>query len=70
MRDWEQAFLATSAILGDSLESSLAWLGEEAVGASAELVSALGATSRETRARAIARVIAKVALGIDAAGMG
>jgi hypothetical protein len=70
MREWEPAFLATSAILGDSLESSLASLGEGPAAESAELVSALGSASRETRARAIARAISKVAIAIDAAEMG
>jgi hypothetical protein len=70
MCEWEPAFLATSAVLGDSLESSLASLGKGAAAGSADLVSALGSASRETRARAIAGAIARVAIDIDAAEMG
>jgi hypothetical protein len=65
-RDWEAAFFAVSAILGEPLESSLASAGEPTTSAGADLVRALRSSSRERRARAIARVVSQVAVDIDA----
>jgi hypothetical protein len=63
-RDWEPAFFAVSAILGEPLESSLALAGEPTIAAAAELVRALRGSSRERRARAIARTVSQVAVDI------
>jgi hypothetical protein len=65
-RDWEAAFFAVSAILGEPLESSLASAGEPTTSGGVELVRALRGPSRDRRARAIARVVSQVAVDIDA----
>jgi hypothetical protein len=65
-RDWEAAFFAVSAILGEPLESSLAAAGEPTTGGATELVRALRGSSRERRARAIARVVSQVAVDVEA----
>jgi len=65
--DWRTAFLATSVLAGESLESALEALGDaSAIGAS-QLVGELRSSSREARARAIARVMTVVASEVDAA---
>ena len=65
-RDWEAAFFALSALLGEPLEASLAAAGEPAAADAQELVRELRSSQRERRARAIARTVARVALEIDA----
>ncbi len=65
-RDWETAFFATSAILGEPVEVSLASTGEPTTTEGAELVRALRSTLRERRARAIARVVSQVARELEA----
>jgi hypothetical protein len=65
--DWRKAYLATSVLAGESLEAALEALGDaSAVGAS-QLVGELRSSSRDTRARAIARVMTVVASEVDAA---
>jgi hypothetical protein len=68
-RDWEAAFFAVSAILGESLESSLAAAGEPTTPLAAELVHELRSPQRDRRARAIARAVSQVALEIDSMGL-
>ena len=65
-RDWEVAFFAMSAILGEPLEASLAAAGEPTSPGGQELVRALRSSSRDRRARAIARVASQVAVDVDA----
>jgi hypothetical protein len=60
---WEAAFVAVSAIAGEPPEAVASALG---VARAADLVRALGAASKEARARALARVLSDVALAIDA----
>ena len=65
MRAWQPAFLGVSALLGEPLEGSLASLGEAIEKETTELAAALRSGSREARARAIAKVVARVAVDID-----
>jgi hypothetical protein len=63
---WETAFVALCAIAGEPSEVIASALGEPGVARAAHLVRALGAASKEARARALARVLSDVALAIDA----
>jgi hypothetical protein len=65
---WEPAFVAVGAIAGETLEVTTAALGETGAARAADLITALRSTSRDTRARAIARVVSEVAVAIDALG--
>jgi hypothetical protein len=69
-REWESSFLAVSALLGQPLESSLAAVGEVTTAEAQELVRSLRSSSRETRAKAIARAASQAALEVDAARIG
>ena len=62
---WQEAFLGVSAILGETLEASLDALGESATIRAGELHRGLQSSSREVRARAIARAVAAVVVGLD-----
>jgi hypothetical protein len=62
---WETAFVAVSAILGEPPDAVAGALGGPGMGHAADLVRALGASSREARARALARAASDVALAID-----
>jgi hypothetical protein len=68
-REWEAAFFAVGAALGEPLESSLAAIGEPTTSDAADLVRALRSPSREHRARAIARTAAHVALEVEATAL-
>ncbi len=63
---WEPAFLAVGVLVGEPLEALTAALGDAGEPHTTSLVEALRSTSRETRARAIARVVSDVAVAIDA----
>jgi hypothetical protein len=63
---WEAAFVAVSAIAGEPPDAVASALGEGGMSRAADLVRALGATSKEARARALARAVSDVALAIDA----
>jgi hypothetical protein len=65
--DWRSAFLATSVLAGESLEASLDALGDASALGLSQLVAELRSSSREARARAIARVMTAVASEVDAA---
>ena len=65
--DWRTAFLATSVLAGQSLDVALAALGDASAIGVSQLVAELRSSSRETRARAIARVMTVVASEVDAA---
>jgi hypothetical protein len=67
---WESAYFATSALLGEPLEASIASLGEAGPARAAELVEALRSPSREVRALALARAVSDVARAVDAMGLG
>jgi hypothetical protein len=64
-RDWEAAFFAVGAVLGEPLECSIASAGEPTTNDAVELVRALRSASREHRARAIARTSSQVALEVE-----
>jgi hypothetical protein len=81
VQGWESAFVAVSAIVGEPAEAVASALGDVGVGRASSLVRALdpanaanatnatsaaGATSKETRARALARAISDVVLAVDA----
>lgn len=65
---WEPAFVAVLAIAGEPLEALTAALGEVGAAHAADLMTALRSTSRDSRARALARVVSEVAVAIDALG--
>ncbi len=65
---WEPAFVAIGAIAGEPLEVLTAELGDSGAAHAADLLQALRSTSRDTRARALARVVSEVAVAIDALG--
>jgi hypothetical protein len=64
--DWDSAFLAVSAILGEPLEASLAALGPARSARAEGLAAVLRSSPRDVRAAAIARVVARVAIDLDA----
>jgi hypothetical protein len=66
LHPWETAFVAVSVIAGEPLDVIARAIGETGMARAAEVVRALGSTSREGRARALARAISDVALAIDA----
>jgi hypothetical protein len=72
VQGWEIAFVAVSAIVGEPADAVASALGDVGVGRASSLVRALdstaatAATSRETRARALARAISDVVLAVDA----
>jgi hypothetical protein len=68
-RDWEASFLAVSALLGEPLEASIAAVGDVTTAAGRDVARGLRSTSREARARAIARAVSQAALDVDAARM-
>ena len=63
---WEAAFVAVSVIAGEPLDAIGTALGEAGMARAGEVVRALGSTSKEVRARALARTVSEVALAIDA----
>ena len=63
--NWETAFVAVSALLGESLDECVAALGPEAVG-TRDLVAALQSGPRESRARALAAAVSQVASAVEA----
>lgn len=63
---WEAAFVAVSAIAGEPPDAIASALGDAGMARVTDLVRALGATSKEARARALARAVSDVALAIDA----
>jgi hypothetical protein len=62
---WPQYFLGVSAALGEPLEESLEALGQVERRQAPELLAALRSSSREVRARGIARAVAAVVVGLD-----
>jgi hypothetical protein len=62
---WEPSFVAVGALLGEPLDTLAAAIGAGHVHAD-ELLRALQSLDRGTRARAIARVVAEIATGLDA----
>jgi hypothetical protein len=64
---WEAAFVAVSVIAGEPLDAIGTALGETGMARAGEIVRALGSSSKEARARALARTVSEVALAIDAA---
>jgi hypothetical protein len=75
---WTSAYIATSSLLGEPLDATLASIERAAGGeseaperaalpaAAAALASTLRSTSREIRAQALARALSEVALALDA----
>ncbi len=62
---WEPAFVAVGVLVGEPLEALEAALGEAGEPHATRLLRVLGSASRETRARALARVVSDVAVAID-----
>jgi hypothetical protein len=65
-REWQPAFLAASALLGEPLDAAIASLGDAGTLHAAPVVSDLRSPVREVRARAMARVLAEVTVALDA----
>jgi hypothetical protein len=63
---WEAAFVALGVVAGEPPEAIASALGDEGAARVADLLRALAAPSRETRARALARAVSDVVLAIDA----
>jgi hypothetical protein len=64
---WESAFVAMSVALGASAEEASTALDEGARGRVASLVQALSHPVRETRAKALASGLARIAIAIEKA---
>lgn len=64
--DWQSAFFAVSALLGEPPEAATLAVGDAGTLHAAQLAADLRSPSREVRARAIARALAPVALALDA----
>jgi hypothetical protein len=62
---WQEAFLAMSAVLGETLEASLGALPGDPALHAPDLQRALRASSREERAHAMARALAEVVVGLE-----
>ena len=65
--DWRSAFLATSVLVGEPLDAAIGALGDAAAVGASPLLQELRSSSREARARAIARIMTSVASEVDAA---
>jgi hypothetical protein len=65
--DWQPAFIAVSALVGEPLDATLLALGGNE---QEKLLQGLRAPSRETRAVAIARVAAEVVMALDRLRLG
>jgi hypothetical protein len=66
--DWQPAFIAVSALVGEPLDAiSLVLGGGEA---QEKLLQSLRAPSRETRAVAMARIASEVAIALDRLRLG
>jgi hypothetical protein len=71
---WDTSFVAVSVLVGEPVDSVARTLGASASAPAIELLRKLGegagdiaaATSREARARALARVISELAVAVDA----
>ena len=66
---WESAFVAVGAALGEPVEALVDALGPEGAARAGDLVAGLRAEARDARARALAKVLTQIALGIDGAGI-
>jgi hypothetical protein len=60
---WQRAFVAVSTLLGEP--SAAATLGDADAAQAAELLRALATSSREVRARTVARVITTVVADVE-----
>jgi hypothetical protein len=65
IRQWPEYFLGVSVALGEPLEESLEGLGPEDRLQTRELLAALQSSSREARARGLARALARVVVDLD-----
>jgi len=63
--DWESAFIAVGVLLGEPVEVVRASLGPTIPPSASRLLSRHEAPSRESRAQALARVLAGVAVALD-----
>jgi hypothetical protein len=62
--DWRSAFVATSVLIGTTVDEALALL--ETGGVREELLGSLRATSKATRVKALAAELAAVAADVEA----
>jgi hypothetical protein len=67
--DWEPAFVAVGILLGEPPEAVRASLASSTSIGAARLMSRLDAPSREARAQALAHVVSKVAIALEAASL-
>jgi hypothetical protein len=67
--DWEPAFVAVGILLGEPLEAVRASLAPSMSIGATRLISRLEAPSREARAQALAQVVSKVAIALEAVSL-
>jgi hypothetical protein len=64
---WQRAFVATTFILGDSLEDARASLGEADLAVTNGLMTALAHPERHVRARTLAAALGRIAADLETA---
>ena len=65
MTTWETAFVATSLVLGVSVDEAVASLDATGARRAASFLDALEAPSRTSRAKALAAVVAAITIDIE-----
>jgi hypothetical protein len=66
---WQDAFVATTLMVGGSVDEARACLLEADAGAARPLVTRLASSDRGVRAKALALPLAQLAAELDAAGV-
>jgi hypothetical protein len=62
---WEESYVATSALLGATIEETLSTLDDAGVVHAAQIMRSLRSTSRDVRAKRMAGAIAEIARDLD-----
>jgi hypothetical protein len=62
---WEEAYVATSVLLGVSLEDALSTLDDAGIVRAGQIMRSLRSTSRTVRAKRIAGAVAEIARDLD-----
>ena len=62
---WEEAYVATSTLLGATLKDTVSTLDDAGVMHAGEILRSLRSTSRATRAKRMAGAIAEIARDLD-----
>ncbi|MDP9151301.1 MAG: hypothetical protein M3O36_15365 [Myxococcota bacterium] len=64
--DWQAAYLAVSALLGEPVDEALLHVDPASRAGAEEVVRELRSSSRHARGRAIARIVSEVVVALDA----